>query len=99
LDSISIKHDDILLLDTFFHILIFHEEVVAQWRKQRPRNTTISRSCLRLRCRSIGESFRHKVSRFDSVLQGLLVDRFPIPRYIVCEQGSSTFLYRNYAPQ
>ena len=33
LDSISIKHDVILLLDTFFHILIFHGELVAQWRK------------------------------------------------------------------
>jgi protein transport protein SEC23 len=34
LDSVSIKHDVILLLDTFFHILIFHGELVAQWRKQ-----------------------------------------------------------------
>jgi hypothetical protein len=34
LDSVSIKYDVILLLDTFFHILIFHGELVAQWRKQ-----------------------------------------------------------------
>lgn len=34
LDSVSIKHDVVLLLDTFFHILIFHGELVAQWRKQ-----------------------------------------------------------------
>ena len=33
LDSVSIKPDVILLLDTFFHILIFHGETVAQWRK------------------------------------------------------------------
>jgi protein transport protein SEC23 len=33
LDSISIKPDVILLLDTFFHILIFHGETIAQWRK------------------------------------------------------------------
>jgi protein transport protein SEC23 len=33
LDSVSIKHDVILLLDTFFHILIFHGSTVAQWRK------------------------------------------------------------------
>lgn len=33
LDSVSIKNDVILLLDTFFHILIFHGELVAQWRK------------------------------------------------------------------
>lgn len=33
LDSISIKPDAILLLDTFFHILIFHGDTIAQWRK------------------------------------------------------------------
>lgn len=33
LDSVSIKTDVILLLDTFFYILIFHGETVAQWRK------------------------------------------------------------------
>ena len=30
LDSVSIKRNVILLLDTFFHILIFHGELVAQ---------------------------------------------------------------------
>lgn len=33
LDSVSIRPDVILLLDTFFHILIFHGETIAQWRK------------------------------------------------------------------
>lgn len=33
LDSISIKPNNILLLDTFFHILIWHGETIAQWRK------------------------------------------------------------------
>jgi protein transport protein SEC23 len=33
LDSISIQPDTILLLDTFFHTLIFHGETVAAWRK------------------------------------------------------------------
>lgn len=33
LDSVSIKPDVVLLLDTFFHILIFHGETVAQWQK------------------------------------------------------------------
>lgn len=31
LDSVSAKPDVILLLDTFFHILIWHGEQVAQW--------------------------------------------------------------------
>ena len=33
LDSMSIKPDVILLLDPFFHILIFHGNTIAQWRK------------------------------------------------------------------
>lgn len=34
LDSASIQPDTILLLDTFFHILIFHGETIAAWRKE-----------------------------------------------------------------
>ncbi len=34
-DPPSIAPDRILLMDTFFHILIFHGETIAQWRKQR----------------------------------------------------------------
>ena len=34
LDGVSIKRDMILLLDTFFHVLIFHGELVAQRGKQ-----------------------------------------------------------------
>ena len=33
LDSTSIQPQTILLLDSFFHILIFHGEVMAEWRK------------------------------------------------------------------
>jgi protein transport protein SEC23 len=33
LDTSSIAPDIILLLDTFFHILIFHGETISQWRK------------------------------------------------------------------
>jgi protein transport protein SEC23 len=33
LDSTSIQPETILLLDTFFHILIFHGETIAAWRK------------------------------------------------------------------
>jgi hypothetical protein len=38
LDSVSIKPDVILLLDTFFHILIFHGETIAAWRKAEYQN-------------------------------------------------------------
>ena len=34
LDSTSIQPETVLLLDTFFHILIFHGETIAAWRKE-----------------------------------------------------------------
>jgi protein transport protein SEC23 len=34
LDSVSIRPDVVLLLDAFFHIVIFHGEHVAHWRDQ-----------------------------------------------------------------
>ncbi|KAG5641165.1 GTPase-activating protein S23 [Asterophora parasitica] len=77
LDSVSIKHDVILLLDTFFHILIFHGELVAQWRKQGYQE------------QEGYENFKELLEVPVADAQDLLVDRFPIPRYIVCDQGGS----------
>ncbi|KAJ3546914.1 hypothetical protein NMY22_g1855 [Coprinellus aureogranulatus] len=77
LDSVSIKHDVILLLDTFFHILIFHGELVAQWRKQGYQD------------QEGYENFKELLEQPVADAQDLLVDRFPIPRYIVCDQGGS----------
>ncbi|KAJ3340011.1 GTPase-activating protein S23 [Gonapodya sp. JEL0774] len=77
LDSVSIKPDVILLLDTFFHILIWHGEHLAAWRKQ-------------------GYQEKEEYANFKLLLeapkqasQELLSDRFPIPRYIDCDQGGS----------
>lgn len=35
LDSTSVRPDGILVLDTFFHVVVFHGETVAQWRDER----------------------------------------------------------------
>ena len=32
LDATSIRPDSILLLDTFFHVVVFHGETIAAWR-------------------------------------------------------------------
>jgi protein transport protein SEC23 len=77
LDSQSIQPDRILLLDTFFHILIFHGETIALWRKQgyheQPEH----------------ENFRQllQAPRDDAI--EILQSRFPMPRYIDCDQGGS----------
>ncbi|KAH7097227.1 copii coat protein [Auriculariales sp. MPI-PUGE-AT-0066] len=77
LDSVSIKPDVILLLDTFFHILIFHGEQVAGWRKAKYHD------------QEGYENFRELLSLPVADAQDLLLDRFPIPRYIDCDQGGS----------
>ncbi|KAI9193175.1 uncharacterized protein BJ171DRAFT_604748 [Polychytrium aggregatum] len=77
LDSVSIKPDVILLLDTFFHVLIWHGEVIAAWRKagyhQQPAY----------------ESFARALEAPTVDAKELIVGRFPIPRYIECDAGGS----------
>ncbi|KAF4629696.1 hypothetical protein G7Y89_g8449 [Cudoniella acicularis] len=77
LDSTSIQPTHILLLDTFFHILIFHGETVAEWRKA-------------------GYQDQEGYENFGALLElpkedarDLITDRFPLPRFIVCDAGGS----------
>ncbi|CCD24326.1 uncharacterized protein NDAI_0D00120 [Naumovozyma dairenensis CBS 421] len=77
LDSISVRPNTILLLDTFFFILIYHGEQIAQWRKA-------------------GYQDQPEYSDFKSLLEepkldaaDILVDRFPLPRFIDTEAGGS----------
>ncbi|KAJ2501986.1 GTPase-activating protein S23 [Coemansia sp. RSA 1972] len=77
LDSVSMKPDVILMLDTFFHILIWHGETIAEWRK----------------------AGYHEQPEYENLkllleapvvdTQSLLVERMPVPRYIVCDQNGS----------
>ena len=77
LDSDSVQADTILLMDTFFHILIFHGETIAQWRKAGYQDLEGHQNFKELL----------EVPRQDAA--ELLIDRFPIPRYIVCDHGGS----------
>ena len=67
LDSVSIKHD-IVLLDAFFHILIPHGpgELVAQWQNQGYQD------------REGYENFKELLEVPVSDSQDLLVDRFRV---------------------
>ncbi|QDS76602.1 hypothetical protein FKW77_007590 [Venturia effusa] len=77
LDSTSIQPDTILLLDTFFHILIFHGETIAAWRKEGYQDNP--------EYANFGELLQRP--REDAKL--LIQDRFPLPRFIVCDAGGS----------
>lgn len=77
LDSASIQPNTILLLDTFFQILIFHGETMAEWRKA-------------------GYQDQEGYENFKAVLDApkedareLVQDRFPLPRFIICDAGGS----------
>ena len=77
LDAESVRPDVILLLDTFFHVVVFHGETIAAWREQ-------------------GYHEQEEHAAFRDLLEApqsdatLIMDaRFPVPRYIVCDQHKS----------
>lgn len=77
LDSMSLAANTILLLDTFFHILIYHGSTVAQWRKADYHNT---------------EGYEHFKAFLEAPKKeamSILMDRFPLPRFIDCDEGGS----------
>ena len=77
LDSMSLKPDCILLLDTFFQVLIYHGEAIAAWRNAGYQD------------QEGYESFKVllQVPKDDS--SKIFQDRFPLPRYAVCDHGGS----------
>lgn len=77
LDTSSIQPDRILLMDTFFHIVIFHGETIAAWKKAGYHE------------QKEYESFKQLLEAPVNDANELMMTRFPLPRYIVCDQGSS----------
>eukprot|EP00934_Nitzschia_sp_Nitz4_P008986 Nitzschia sp. Nitz4//scaffold34_size148208//7104//9623//NITZ4_002956-RA/size148208-snap-gene-0.204-mRNA-1//1//CDS//3329548723//8976//frame0 len=77
LDSESVRPDTILLLDTFFHVVVFHGETVAAWREQGYHELEEH------------AAFRALLEAPQSDAQLIMDARFPVPRYIVCDQHKS----------
>ncbi|KYQ89559.1 putative transport protein [Tieghemostelium lacteum] len=88
LSATSISFDTILLLDTFFCVLIFHGEKIAKWRKagydKEPNYANFKDLLL--------------APKMDA--SHILKDRFPYPRYIECDQhsGEARFLLATIDP-
>lgn len=77
LDLMSLGASKILLLDTFFQILIYHGKTVALWR-------------------NAGYHEQDGYEHFKAFLEApkreameILLDRFPLPRFIDCDEGGS----------
>ena len=77
LDTSSIQPDRILMMDTFFQIVIFHGDKIAAWRKQNYQE------------KEGFESFKLFLEAPVNDANDLMMSRFPLPRYVVCDQGSS----------
>lgn len=88
LDSVSLHPEHILLLDTYFHILIYHGSTVAAWRRAGYQD------------QEEYESFKEFLAQPRHEAAELLVDRFPLPRFIDTEEGGSQarFLYSKLNP-
>lgn len=64
-------------MDTFFQILIYHGETIAQWRKSGYQDMPEY------------ENFHHLLQAPVDDAQEILHSRFPMPRYIDTEHGGS----------
>ena len=77
LDTTSIRPDIILLLDTYFQVIVFHGETVAQWKEQRYQD------------QDEHVNFRNLLEAPQMDAQMIMAGRFPLPRYISCDQHKS----------
>lgn len=77
LDTSSITPSRILMMDTFFQIVIFHGDRIAAWRKQNYHEMPEY------------ASFKLFLEAPINDANDLMMSRFPLPRYVVCDQGSS----------
>ncbi|XP_057415913.1 protein transport protein SEC23 B isoform X2 [Lotus japonicus] len=77
LDVSSISADRILLLDSYFSVVIFHGMTIAQWRNLGYQNQPEHQAFAQLL----------EAPRDDA--QSMIRDRFPVPRLVVCDQHGS----------
>ncbi|KAK7359340.1 hypothetical protein VNO77_01295 [Canavalia gladiata] len=77
LDVASISADRILLLDSYFSVVIFHGMTIAQWRNMGYQN------------RPEHQAFAQLLQAPHDDAQIIVRDRFPVPRLVVCDQHGS----------
>ena len=77
LDVTSIGPDRILLLDTFFQVIVFHGETISAWRKQGYHEDPEH------------QNFRELLNAPKEDAAMLLQERFPVPMYVECDQYGS----------
>ena len=77
LDASSVRPDSILLLDTFFYVIVFHGETIAAWREQGYQD------------QEEHIHFKNLLMQPLADATAIMDSRFPLPRYVVCDQHKS----------
>jgi len=77
LDARAVRPDAMLLLDTFFHVVVFHGETIAQWRDEGYADDPAH------------VNFKNLLQAPQDDAQTIMSTRFPFPRFIVCDQHKS----------
>ncbi|EKX47073.1 secretory protein 23A [Guillardia theta CCMP2712] len=77
LDVSSIAPDRILLLDTYFNVVLFHGETIAEWKRQKFQENPEY------------VSFKQLLEAPQEEAKELMRDRFPYPRFVDCDQHGS----------
>lgn len=77
LDIMSLRPDVVLLLDSFFHVVVWHGEMIHAWREQG------------FHLRPEYENFKQLLEAPQQDARALLLDRFPAPKFVVCNSGGS----------
>ncbi|KAF9666028.1 hypothetical protein SADUNF_Sadunf16G0186300 [Salix dunnii] len=81
LDVASIGADRILLLDSYFSVVIFHGMTIAQWRNLGYQNQPEHQA--------VYQAFAQLLQAPKEDAQMIIHDRFPVPRLVVCDQHGS----------
>ncbi|KAG6785312.1 hypothetical protein POTOM_011042 [Populus tomentosa] len=77
LDVAAIAADRILLLDSYFTVVIFHGATIAQWRKAGYHNQPEH------------QAFAQLLQAPRDETDEIIKERFPVPRLVVCDQHGS----------
>ncbi|KAF8695146.1 hypothetical protein HU200_037757 [Digitaria exilis] len=77
LDATAVSSDKILLLDSYFTVVIFHGVTIAQWRKAGYQD------------QEGHEAFAQLLKGPHEEANSIIKERFPVPRLVVCDQYGS----------
>ncbi|EEA07304.1 Sec23/Sec24 trunk domain-containing protein [Cryptosporidium muris RN66] len=77
LDVQSLKPNVILLLDSFFHVVVWYGEMIYQWKEQGYHENPEY------------ENFRNLLLAPAEDTKAILQDRFPVPKFVLCHAGGS----------